>query len=121
MKTQRDRILAVLTERGEKGVYVYELIAPRPKGLGIAQYNARIKELRSRGYAIVNTEPGHFVLRGNPMKQDLNNDLMTFEQMRAELNDLRNLWEIASAKDRPKIEKQGIELREIVEKMEALI
>lgn len=62
--TQRDRILQLLKERGPSGVKVYELMAPRPEGLGIAQYNARIKELRSRGHRIVNIEPGHFVLKG---------------------------------------------------------
>lgn len=115
MQTQRERILAMLMERGEKGVYVYELIAPRPTGLGCAQYNSRIKELRSRGYVIVNTEPGHFVLRSNPIKQDFNSDLMTFEQMQVELNNLRKLWEISPAKDRQRIEKQGYELKKILE------
>lgn len=60
--TQKGRILQLLKSRGTSGVKVYELIAPRPEGLGIAQYNARIKELRESGYQIINVSPGHFVL-----------------------------------------------------------
>lgn len=62
--TQKERILHLLKSRGNEGVKVYELIAPRPEGLGIAQYNARIKELRQAGFPIINVSPGHFVLRG---------------------------------------------------------
>jgi len=62
--TQRERILALLKRRGGMGVMVYEITAPRPDGLGVAQYNARIKELRDQGHAIDNVTPGHFVLRG---------------------------------------------------------
>ena len=61
--TQEMRILKLLRERGEQGAYVYEFMMPRPQGLGIAQYNARIYGLREKGYNIVNTKPGHFVLR----------------------------------------------------------
>ena len=61
--TQRERILNLLRERGEAGVQVWELIAPRPQGEGIAQYNSRILELRSKGFNIINTKPGHFVLK----------------------------------------------------------
>ena len=61
--TQRERILNLLRERGDSGVRVWELIAPRPTGQGIAQYNARIKELRDRGFNIINVKPGHFVLK----------------------------------------------------------
>lgn len=62
-KTQEERILDLLRERGEEGVMVYELITPRPQGLGIAQYNARIYGLRDKGYRIINSKRGHFVLR----------------------------------------------------------
>jgi len=61
--TQENRILDLLREKGSKGVFVYELIAPRPEGLGIAQYNARIWSLRKKGFIIENKEPGHFVLQ----------------------------------------------------------
>jgi len=61
--TQRERILKLLRERGEDGVKVWELIAPRPRGEGIAQYNSRIHELREGGHDIVNVEPGNFVLK----------------------------------------------------------
>lgn len=60
--TQEERILKLLKERGERGVYVYEMQNSRPNGLGIAQYNARIKGLRRKGHIIKNTEPGHFIL-----------------------------------------------------------
>lgn len=63
--TQEDRILDLLTERGDRGAYVYEFMAPRPNGLGIAQYNARVYGLRSKGYNIINKTPGHFVLITN--------------------------------------------------------
>jgi hypothetical protein len=60
--TQEGRILSLLKERGGQGVMVYEMMMPRPQGLGIAQYNARIFGLRKKGYIIQNKEPGHFVL-----------------------------------------------------------
>lgn len=63
--TQCERILTLLKRRGGMGVMVYEITAPRPEGLGVAQYNARIKELRARGHNIKNVTPGHFVLKSN--------------------------------------------------------
>jgi hypothetical protein len=60
--TQQKRLLSLLQERGDRGVYVYEIQTPRPQGLGIAQYNTRISELREKGHDIVNVVPGHFVL-----------------------------------------------------------
>lgn len=121
MQTQRDRLLAILMERGEQGVFVYELIAPRPQGLGIAQYNARIKELRSRGYVIINKEPGHFVLMSNGITDDLTTQFVTVEQLKAELADLRKTWEIAPANARKKIEVQGMELKKQIENLEAFL
>jgi len=50
--SQEDRILRLLRERGSIGVMVYELITPRPEGLGISQYNARIYGLREKGFNI---------------------------------------------------------------------
>ena len=61
--TQAQRILNLLKERGNDGAFVYEFMLPRPQGLGIAQYNARIFELRRKGYSIINKEPGHFILK----------------------------------------------------------
>lgn len=61
--TQKKRILSLLRERGQDGAMVYEFMMPRPQGLGIAQYNARIKELREEGHDIINVRPGHFVLK----------------------------------------------------------
>lgn len=64
--TQEQRILRLLKERGSAGVRVYEFMAPRPEGLGIAQYNARIFGLRQKGFIINNKKPGHFVLESDP-------------------------------------------------------
>ena len=60
--TQEQRILNLLEIRGEQGVEVYELITPRPNGLGIAQYNSRIWGLRQKGHNILSERKGHFVL-----------------------------------------------------------
>lgn len=69
--TQKERILRLLKMRGNEGAYVYEFMTPRPKGLGVAQYGTRIKELRNEGYDIVNIEPGRFVLIQNGGQQIL--------------------------------------------------
>lgn len=66
-ETQCDRILTLLQVRKQAGAFVYEICAPRPQGLGISQYNARIKELRESGHRIINTKPGHFVLEETTM------------------------------------------------------
>ena len=61
--TQQQRILSLLKERGESGVFVYEFMTPVSLGgLGVSQYGARIMELRRKGYKIINIEPGHFEL-----------------------------------------------------------
>ena len=60
--TQEQRILELLRERKSEGAYVYEFMTPRPNGLGIAQYNARVYGLRKKGFIIDNPQPGHFVL-----------------------------------------------------------
>jgi hypothetical protein len=70
--TQENRNLELLKNRGERGAEVWEFMMPRPAGgLGIAQYNARIYELRRKGYEIVNKKPGHFVLRRKEGQLDL--------------------------------------------------
>lgn len=69
--TQQERILNLLREKGNQGVYVYEFMAPRPMGLGVAQYGARLLELRRKGYEIINTQPGHFILREEGQMQML--------------------------------------------------
>ena len=52
-KTQREKILAILRERAYAWVPLPDILA-----LGIAQYNARIYELRRDGYRIENkTQP----------------------------------------------------------------
>jgi hypothetical protein len=60
--TQENRILHLLRVRGSEGAYVYEFMTPRPGGLGVAQYNARIYGLKQKGHNIINKAPGHFVL-----------------------------------------------------------
>jgi len=83
--SQKGRIIKLLKERGQMGAFVYEIITPRPQGLGIAQYNARIKELRETGYNIRNVKPGHFVLEENPrieeIKQIFTKELIESKQM----------------------------------------
>ena len=69
--TQEQRILNLLRERGDQGVMVYEIMTPRPYGLGIAQYSARIWKLRQRGYDIECVKPGHFVLHSKPVQTSL--------------------------------------------------
>ncbi len=59
---QCQRLINLLRIRGSRGIFVYEIIAPRPQGLGIAQYNTRISELRDMDFGIKNVKPGHFVL-----------------------------------------------------------
>ena len=63
--TQAQSILEYLKDHPE-GVYVYELMTPQPQGLGIAQYNARIYDLRHKGYDIRSDRGGHFVLHTEP-------------------------------------------------------
>lgn len=69
--TQEQRILTLLRERGKFGVMVYDMMMPRPQGLGIAQYSARIWSLRKKGYDIKNVKPGMFVLNSKPVQISL--------------------------------------------------
>jgi len=92
--TQQTRLLTLLQIRGSKGVYVYEMMAPRPEGLGIAQYNARIKELREDGYNIINTNPGHFVLQESSVVQ-IQQDLVDIGE---KLKQLRKDWTVYKRK-----------------------
>lgn len=62
--TQEGRILNLLRERGNSGVYAWEIT----NDLHILQYNARIFGLRAKGYKIVNKEIGHFVLQDDIKK-----------------------------------------------------
>lgn len=75
-RTQEQRILDLLTQRGERGVEVWEFMLPRPQGgCGIAQYNARIFGLRKKGYLIINQPKGHFVLKNPDGQQVIFNQL----------------------------------------------
>jgi hypothetical protein len=49
---QKQRIIDYLETHGR--LPVWKIIQPQPVGLGIAQYNARILELRREGYPIEN-------------------------------------------------------------------
>lgn len=60
--TQKERILKLLRQRKSKGVAVYELVTPRPNGLGVSQYNARIYDLRKEGYKIDNKDNRFFLV-----------------------------------------------------------
>ena len=63
--TQKHRIMRYLTAFGR--VEVWKLITPRPEGLGVAQYNARIKEMREilepQGFEIRNKSGKYFELK----------------------------------------------------------
>lgn len=59
--TQEKRILSFLRERGEQGVFAWEIT----NNLHILQYNSRIFGLRRKGFNIINKEVGHFVLIEN--------------------------------------------------------
>jgi hypothetical protein len=65
MQTQHQRLLDAFRDKTD--LMVYEIMTPRPQGLGIAQYNARIKELREMGHQIINVQPGHFRYLGGIM------------------------------------------------------
>ena len=72
-QTQHQRLLQAFQDKQD--LMVYEIMAPRPQGLGIAQYNARVKELRELGHPIINVKPGHFryqVSRKETMPVDSN-------------------------------------------------
>jgi lysozyme family protein len=56
-KTQEQRILDLLRERGSSGVMAWEI----PANLHILQYNARVYGLRKKGYDIRNKD-GKFYL-----------------------------------------------------------
>jgi len=119
MHTQHERILDLLLTRKEQGAFVYELIAPRPKGLGVAQYNARILELRRRGYAIINDEPGHFVLTSMPKTENVTN--WTLPMLESELANLRDAWMISTASGKKKIENQAEKIKEQIGVLKCLI
>ena len=63
--TQKFEIIEYLVMNGS--IEVWRLIAPRPTGLGVAQYNARIKEIREclfiTGWEIENDPGKSFTLK----------------------------------------------------------
>ena len=111
--TQEERILTLLKERGSRGAYVYEFMQPRPNGLGIAQYNARIWGLKQKGYQIINLQPGHFVLKEDHMD-------LTTEEIQEKLKQLRIKYLAAkNEEDRKVIAARGMALRRSLEKNSA--
>ena len=83
--TQEQRILDLFTERKGAGVYAYELAEPRPQGLGILQYNARIYGLRHRGFNIISDYKGHFIIKEE-------HQYMTQDELSDKLAKLRGEW-----------------------------
>lgn len=80
--TQEEKILDLLRQRGDAGVFVWELMTPINRGgLGIAQYNARIKGLRDKGFTIDNVKPGHFVLVEKPPYKEIKLEDTNFAQL----------------------------------------
>jgi hypothetical protein len=70
MNTQKQRILQALREHPD-GLPVWMLIMPRPHGgLGVAQYNARIYELRRQGYGI-ESKNNKFILTYEPQSYEV--------------------------------------------------
>jgi hypothetical protein len=61
--TQAGRILEYLKDHAE-GAYAYELA----NELHCLQYNARIYELRHKGWDIENDHEGHFILHREPIQ-----------------------------------------------------
>ena len=60
-KTQEERILELLRERGAAGVMAWEI----PATLHILQYNARVFGLRAKGYDIVNKDGRFYLFEGD--------------------------------------------------------
>lgn len=116
METQWVRLLALFMERGAQGVTINEISDSRPRGLGIKQYNSRIKDLRGKGYNIVCLRAGHFELRGKSEQEPA----YTIEQLKAQREDLLEVYEMTSGYHKQKILKQGQELRKALDVMEAL-
>ena len=93
--TQKQRILKAF--RVHTRLPVYLLIAPQPEGLGIAQYNARIFELRAEGYDIVNKtdDNGHTYF-------ELLNWFPHNSSHKSQVDDVKDIFGI---KDEPKQER----------------
>lgn len=81
---QVERVYEFLKYRGKRGVYVFELTAARPYGIGVQQYNARILENRRRG-RVIHNKPGFFWIEepGQEVGTDLVADSENWKEMRA--------------------------------------
>jgi len=113
-QTQRQRLLQTFQEKGE--LFVYEMMAPQPMGLGIAQYNARILELRRLGYSIINDQPGHFVYQKNQIKEG---EVISIPELEKKLEKLRMEYVNATTKaDRNLIERRGLAIKTALEMAE---
>jgi len=63
-RTQSDKILELLRERGSSGVKCFEI----PNNLGILQYGARVLELRRKGFNIINKDNTFYLIEGEPVQ-----------------------------------------------------
>lgn len=96
--TQEEKILSFLQERGEKGVFAWEIT----DNLKILQYNARIFGLRKKGYNIINKEKCHFIL----MEENMD----TTEEIQKKLRILRQRY-LDEPENREIIRIQGLALK----------
>lgn len=119
METQWVRLLALFMERGESGVTISEISDSRPRGLGIKQYNSRIKDLRGKGYNIVCVRAGFFVLRGK--SESVQEPIYTVEQYKKLKDDLLEVYYMTTGNHKKKILEEGILMNESLQIMEALI
>lgn len=66
-KTQEQKILDLLKERGSSGVRAWEI----PTNLHILQYNSRIFGLRAKGFNIINKDNTFYLIEDKPMQFNL--------------------------------------------------
>lgn len=119
MDTQWVRLLALFMERGENGVTISEISDSRPRGLGIKQYNSRIKDLRKKGWNVVCVRAGFFVMRGR--SESVQEPVYTVEQYKKLKDDLLEVYYMTSGSHKQKILKEGIAMNQTLEIMEALL
>lgn len=118
---EKQRMICLFESKQGGSVYVYEMTSARPAGLGISQYGRCIKELREDGYNIVNVQPGEFRIGFFRHKVKYEEPVMDYYQLKEELKLLAQVYVMTTKEHRRKIEKEGKELREFLDKMEVLL
>ena len=98
--TQENQILDLLIGSRGTGVYSYQLAQPKPIGLGILQYNARIFGLRKKGHRIISDFRGHYIIKEE-------REPMTQEELDQKLEVLREDWRTAGVGMRKLIEARA--------------